>query len=58
MGGPPAWRMGDGLTTLRHKKKRLVTKGYTGPHVSTFEQGNEILGSITGGEFIALLSGC
>jgi len=29
-GGPPAWSLGEGLTTPHRKKKKLVTKGYTG----------------------------
>jgi len=30
-GGPPAWGLGEGLTTPHCKKNMLVTKCYTGP---------------------------
>jgi len=50
-GGPPAWGLGEGLTT--HRKKQRVMKCYAGHRsVCSCKHGNEPLGFIKGGEFL------
>jgi hypothetical protein len=61
-GGPPAWRLGRGLVTPRHKNQ-LVMECYKGPRIWTpvansCEHGNEPSGSVKGGEFLDFLNDC
>jgi hypothetical protein len=50
--GSPAWSLGEGIITSRHKKKKLVTKRYTRFQADSCEHGNDPSGSMKGGEFL------
>jgi hypothetical protein len=52
-GGPPAWGMGEKLTTSHRKKPSCYEMLHRGSELAgCCEHGNETSGSIKGGEFL------